>query len=159
MKQIKSFTVDHIKLDRGLYVSRVDKVSDTCVTTFDIRMTKPNVMEVLSTGVIHAIEHLGATYLRNDKEFADRVIYFGPMGCRTGFYLILAGEYKSKDIVPLMTRLYEFISQFDGDIPGATPQCCGNYSDMDKEGAVKQADIYLNQVLRDIDEANLEYPA
>ena len=112
MKQIKSFTVDHIKLDRGLYVSRVDKVGDESVTTFDIRMTKPNVMKVLTTGVIHTIEHLGATFLRNDEEYADKIVYFGPMGCRTGFYLILAGEYESKDIVPLMVRMYEFIESF-----------------------------------------------
>lgn len=158
MKQIKSFTVDHIKLDRGLYVSRIDKVGEEIVTTFDIRMTKPNVMEVLSTGTIHAIEHLGATFLRNDEEYANRVVYFGPMGCRTGFYLILAGEYESKDIVPLMIRMYEFIANFEGDIPGATKECCGNYSDMDKDGAKEQGMIYLQEVLKDISEKNLIYP-
>ena len=158
MKQIKSFTVDHVKLERGLYVSRVDKVGGESVTTFDIRMTKPNVMKVLTTGTIHAIEHLGATFLRNDEEYADRVVYFGPMGCRTGFYLILAGEYESKDIVPLMERMYEFIGSFEGEIPGATKECCGNYSDMDKEGAKEQAVIYLKEVLANISNANLVYP-
>ena len=158
MKQIKSFTVDHIKLDRGLYVSRVDKVGDESVTTFDIRMTKPNVMKVLTTGVIHTIEHLGATFLRNDEEYADKIVYFGPMGCRTGFYLILAGEYESKDIVPLMVRMYEFIESFEDEIPGATPECCGNYSDMDKDGAKEQAAIYLKEVLTDISDNNLIYP-
>lgn len=158
MEQIKSFTVDHIKLDRGLYVSRVDKVGDECVTTFDIRMTKPNVMEVLSTGIIHAIEHLGATFLRNDSEYAQKVVYFGPMGCRTGFYLILAGEYESKDILQLMIRMYEFISDFEGEIPGATKECCGNYSDMDKAGAKKEASRYLKEVLTDIHYERLNYP-
>ena len=158
MKQIKSFTVDHIKLDRGLYVSRMDKVGDECVTTFDIRMTKPNVMDVMTTGTIHAIEHLGATFLRNDEEYGDRIVYFGPMGCRTGFYLILAGEYESKDVVPLMKRMYEFISSFEGDIPGATKECCGNYSDMDKNGAIEYAHMYLEEVLTDITEDRLNYP-
>lgn len=158
MEQIKSFTVDHIKLDRGLYVSRVDKVGEECVTTFDIRMTKPNVMDVMTTGVIHAIEHLGATFLRNDEEYAKRIVYFGPMGCRTGFYLIMAGEYISKVIVPLMKRMYEFISDFEGEIPGATKECCGNYSDMDKEGAKEQAKVYLEEVLMNITEDKLNYP-
>lgn len=130
MEKIASFTIDHLKLLRGIYVSRKDKVADGVVTTFDIRMTRPNFEPVMNTAEIHTIEHLAATFLRNHKEYGEKIVYFGPMGCRTGFYLLLAGDYQSKDIVPLITEMFQFISTFDGDVPGASAKDCGNYLDM-----------------------------
>ncbi|MGI6070737.1 MAG: S-ribosylhomocysteine lyase, partial [Blautia sp.] len=130
MEKIASFTIDHIKLQPGLYVSRKDQVGSSVVTTFDIRMTSPNEEPVMNTAELHAIEHLAATYLRNDKDFGDKIVYFGPMGCRTGNYLLLIGDYESKDIVPLVTATFEFIRDFEGEIPGASPKDCGNYLDM-----------------------------
>ncbi|MBB2182567.1 S-ribosylhomocysteine lyase [Lachnospiraceae bacterium MD1] len=158
MKQIASFTIDHMKLLPGVYVSRKDKIGIEVITTFDIRMVRPNFEPVLNTGEIHTIEHLGATFLRNHKEYADRVVYFGPMGCRTGFYLVLGGDLKSSDIVPLITEMYEFIRDFEGEIPGATPENCGNYSDMNLEAAKLYADGFLKNTLYHIDEEHLNYP-
>ena len=130
MEKITSFTIDHLKLEPGIYVSRKDHIGQETITTFDLRMTRPNFEPVMNTAEVHTMEHLGATFLRNHKEYADRVIYFGPMGCRTGFYLLLAGDLESSDIVGLVTELYEFISTFEGEVPGAAAKDCGNYLDM-----------------------------
>ena len=129
MEKITSFTINHLKLEPGVYVSRKDKYGDAVITTFDLRMTTPNKEPVMNTAEVHTIEHLGATYLRNDPEFADKTVYFGPMGCRTGFYMLLAGDYSSKDVVPLVTKMFEFIRDFRGEVPGAAPRDCGNYLD------------------------------
>ena len=158
MKQIASFDVNHLELLPGIYVSRRDKAGDEVLTTFDLRMTRPNYEPVMNTAEIHTIEHLGATFLRNDEEYKDRVIYFGPMGCRTGCYLILAGRYESKDIVPLMVRMYEFVRDFEGEVPGASAICCGNYLDMNLPMAKYLADKYLSEVLYGITEERLNYP-
>lgn len=159
MEKIASFTVDHIKLEPGIYVSRKDYVGREVVTTFDLRMTSPNDEPVMNTAEVHTIEHLAATYLRNEPEYKDRVIYFGPMGCRTGFYLLLAGDYESKDVVKLITDLYEFIRDFRGDVPGASPKDCGNYLDMNLGMANYLAERYLKQTLYVIDEKHLAYPS
>ena len=113
MEKITSFTIDHLRLVPGLYVSRIDQVEGRPITTFDIRMTNPNEEPVMNTAEVHTIEHLGATFLRNHKIFADKTIYFGPMGCRTGFYLLLAGKYTSEEIVPLMREMFTFIADLD----------------------------------------------
>ena len=130
MKKITSFTIDHNKLLPGVYVSRKDAVGNQVVTTFDLRMTRPNFEPVMNTAEMHTIEHLGATYLRNHETFGDKIIYFGPMGCRTGFYLLLAGEYTSLDIVPLVQEMFEFVRDFEGEVPGACAKDCGNFRDM-----------------------------
>ena len=130
MKKIDSFTIDHIRLQPGLYVSRKDRVGDQTLTTFDLRLTSPNEEPVMNTAEAHTIEHLAATYLRNHPQWGDKVIYFGPMGCRTGFYLILAGEYTSWDVVELVRETFRFIGQFADEVPGATAKDCGNYLDM-----------------------------
>ncbi|SEP65807.1 S-ribosylhomocysteine lyase [Butyrivibrio sp. TB] len=158
MEKIASFTVNHLKLVPGVYVSRRDTVGEEVITTFDLRMTAPNKEPVMNTAEIHTIEHLGATFLRNDEEFGDRTIYFGPMGCRTGFYLVLAGDLDSRDIVNLLTRLFEFIRDFEGDIPGAAARDCGNYLDQNLAMANFLAARYLNNVLYNISEDQLVYP-
>lgn len=158
MEKITSFTIDHIKLIPGVYVSRKDPVGSSIITTFDIRMTKPNGEPVMNTAEMHAIEHLAATYLRNHKGFGSRIIYFGPMGCRTGFYLLLAGDYESKDIVSLLTELFEFIRDYKDEIPGASAKDCGNYLDMNLPMANYLANKFLNEVLYHIDESRLVYP-
>jgi S-ribosylhomocysteine lyase len=158
MKQIASFTIDHMQLLCGLYVSRKDKIGNETITTFDIRMTRPNHEPVMLTGEVHAIEHLGATFLRNHANYAKKTIYFGPMGCRTGFYLLLGGDYEAKDIVPLMTEMFEFIRDYQGEIPGATPVNCGNYSDMNLEMARFYAKRFLDDVLYQISDERLNYP-
>lgn len=158
MEKITSFTIDHIRLIPGLYVSRIDQVEGHPVTTFDIRMTSPNDEPVMNTAEVHTIEHLGATFLRNHKTFADKTIYFGPMGCRTGFYLLLSGNYESKDIVPLMTEMFTFIAEFEGEVPGACAKDCGNYLDMNLPMAKYLASKYLNQVLLNITDEQLHYP-
>lgn len=159
MEKIASFTINHLDLLPGVYVSRQDKFGDTVLTTFDIRMTRPNFEPVMNTAEMHAIEHLAATFLRNHEIFADKTVYFGPMGCRTGFYLILHGDYKSKDIVPLLTELYKFIAYFEGEIPGASARDCGNYLDMNLPMAKYLANKFLNGILLNIKEENLNYPA
>jgi len=157
VEKIASFTVDHLRLLPGIYVSRKDTLASDVITTFDLRMTRPNFEPVMNTAEIHAIEHLGATYLRNHKEFGQKTIYFGPMGCRTGFYLLLKGDYESKDIVELMIELYKFIKDYEGEIPGQRPKDCGNYLDMNLGMAKYLADKYL-EVLLNIGEENLIYP-
>lgn len=158
MKKIASFTIDHIKLDPGVYVSRKDTVGDSVITTFDLRMTKPNAEPVMNTAEMHTIEHLAATYLRNHETYADKTIYFGPMGCRTGFYLLLSGDYTSADIVPLIVSLFEFIRDFHEEVPGASAKDCGNYLDMNLGMANYLADRYLQNTLYHIDEKHLVYP-
>lgn len=158
MEKITSFTIDHIKLVPGVYVSRKDTVGKEVITTFDLRMTSPNDEPVMNTAEMHAIEHLAATYLRNHKEFGSKIIYFGPMGCRTGFYLLLAGDYESKDIVELMIELFQFIAEFDDEVPGASAKDCGNYLDMNLPMARYLAKKYLKEVLLSITEEQLIYP-
>jgi S-ribosylhomocysteine lyase len=158
MKKITSFTIDHIKLQQGVYVSRKDPVGDQIITTFDLRMTSPNEEPVMNTAEMHTIEHLAATFLRNHAVYGDKTIYFGPMGCRTGFYLLLAGDYASKDIVPLMIEMFEFIRDFKDEVPGASPKDCGNYLDMNLGMANYLAKKYLDQVLYHIDDSRLVYP-
>lgn len=157
MEKIASFTIDHLRLLPGLYVSRRDRVGAEVVTTFDLRMTRPNEEPVMNTAEVHTIEHLGATFLRNHPDWKERVIYFGPMGCRTGFYLLLAGEWSSRDILPLMVELYRFIRDFRGEVPGASPRDCGNYLDMNLEMANYLAERYL-AVLENITDDRLVYP-
>lgn len=158
MKKITSFTIDHLKLVPGVYVSRKDPVGNEIITTFDLRMTSPNDEPVMNTAEIHAIEHLAATFLRNHETFGSKIIYFGPMGCRTGFYLLLAGDYESKDIVPLLIELFRFIGDFEGEIPGASARDCGNYLDMNLPMAKYLAKKYLNEVLISITDKQLHYP-
>lgn len=158
MEKITSFTIDHIKLQPGIYVSRKDTVGSEIITTFDLRMTSPNEEPVMNTAEMHAIEHLAATFLRNHKDFGQKIIYFGPMGCRTGFYLLLAGDYESKDILPLMVEMWEFIRDFKGEVPGASAKDCGNYLDMNLPMANYLAKKYLEEVLYHIPEDRLVYP-
>ncbi len=158
MEKIASFTIDHIKLQPGIYVSRKDTVGAEVITTFDLRMTSPNEEPVMNTAEVHTIEHLGATFLRNHPQYKDRTIYFGPMGCRTGFYLLLAGDLSSRDIVPLIREMYEFIRDFEGQVPGADPKDCGNYLDMNLGMAKYLAKKYLEEVLDRIDDSRLIYP-
>ena len=158
MEKITSFTIDHLKLLPGVYVSRKDKAGDSTITTFDIRMTRPNFEPVMNTAEVHTIEHLGATFLRNDPYWKGRVIYFGPMGCRTGFYLLLAGDLTSRDIVPLMVSMFDFIRRFEGEVPGACAKDCGNYLDMNLPMAKYLADKFLHEVLKGIGDERLIYP-
>ena len=158
MEKIASFTIDHINLQPGIYVSRKDKVGAETITTFDLRMTSPNEEPVMNTAEMHTIEHLAATFLRNHADYKGKTIYFGPMGCRTGFYLLLAGDYTSKDIVPLMIEMYEFIRDFHDEVPGASAKDCGNYLDMNLPMANYLANRYLENVLYGIDDSKLIYP-
>ncbi len=158
LKKIPSFTVNHLKLLRGIYVSRKDSVGDQIVTTFDIRMKEPNREPVMNTAECHTIEHLGATYLRNDPAISKQIIYFGPMGCRTGFYLVMKGDLTSRDIVPLITKLYRFMAAFEGDIPGAAAKDCGNYLDQNLAMAKYESQKFLTEVLENLSDANLIYP-
>ena len=158
MEKIPSFTIDHNQLLRGIYVSRKDVVGNEVVTTFDIRMKAPNREPALHVGALHTIEHLAATYLRNDAKWKDRVIYWGPMGCLTGNYLLLRGDYRSEDIVELMQRTFDFVANFEGEIPGAQAQDCGNYLLHDLPMARWEARKYLTEVLMQIKEENLNYP-
>ena len=158
MEKIASFTIDHIKLQPGIYVSRKDTIGAEVITTFDLRMTSPNEEPVMNTAEMHTIEHLAATFLRNHPVYKSKTIYFGPMGCRTGFYLLLAGDYSSKDIVPLMTEMYEFIRDYHDEIPGASAKDCGNYLDMNLPMANLLAKNYLEKVLYGIEDSRLIYP-
>lgn len=158
MEKIASFTVNHITLEPGIYVSRKDHIGAEVITTFDLRVTSPNDEPVLNTAEVHTIEHLAATYLRNKEEIKEKVIYFGPMGCRTGFYLLLAGDYESRDIVSLMVEMFEFIRDYKGEVPGAAPRDCGNYLDMNLGMANYVARQYLDRTLYHIDDAHLNYP-
>ena len=158
MEKIASFTIDHIKLQPGVYVSRKDHIGVEVITTFDLRMTSPNEEPVMNTAEVHTIEHLGATFLRNHPVYKDKTVYFGPMGCRTGFYLLLAGDLSSRDIVPLMIEMFASVRDFDGEVPGASPKDCGNYLDMNLGMANYLAKRYLEQVLYSIDDSRLVYP-
>ncbi len=158
MEKIASFTINHLKLQPGIYVSRKDSVGVETITTFDLRMTSPNEEPVMNTAEVHTIEHLGATFLRNHAQFKEKTIYFGPMGCRTGFYLLLAGDYSSRDIVPLVTEMFEFIRDYKDEVPGASPRDCGNYLDMNLGMANYLANKYLENVLYGIDDSRLIYP-
>lgn len=158
MKKIASFNVNHLDLLSGIYVSRKDKIGEEVVTTFDLRFTRPNVEPVMVTAGIHTIEHLGATFLRNHDEWADKTIYFGPMGCRTGFYLILAGDLRSVDVVELIREMIDFIINFDGTIPGYSPRDCGNYLDNNLDMAKFYARKYKCEVLEALDDSRMNYP-
>ena len=158
MQKIASFTIDHIKLLPGIYVSRKDNINEQVITTFDIRMTAPNREPVMNTAEIHTIEHLGATFLRNNEEYKEKVVYFGPMGCRTGFYLLLAGDYESKDIVSLINEMYKFVAGFEGEVPGAAAKDCGNYLDMNLPMARYVAGKFVREVLDNISDERLIYP-
>lgn len=159
MNKIASFTVNHLDLQRGVYVSRRDQVGDQVLTTFDLRMTRPNKEPVMNTAEMHAIEHLGATFLRNHKDYGNKIIYFGPMGCRTGFYLIVVGDLKASEILPLIIETFEFIRDYDGEIPGAKPRDCGNYLDLNLPMANYLAKRYLDETLYTATKENLIYPA
>ncbi|MEE1312444.1 MAG: S-ribosylhomocysteine lyase [Lachnospiraceae bacterium] len=158
MKKIASFTVNHLDLLPGIYVSRKDYIGNEILTTFDLRMTAPNKEPVMNTAEIHTVEHLAATYLRNNEDYKDRIVYFGPMGCRTGFYLIIAGDLTSEEVLPLITSTFEFIRDFSDEVPGASPRDCGNYLDMNLPMANYIANHYLEQTLYQITEKNLNYP-
>lgn len=158
MEKIPSFTIDHIRLLRGIYVSRKDEVSNEIVTTFDIRMKEPNREPALGQGALHTIEHLAATYLRNNPQWKDKIIYWGPMGCLTGNYLLMKGDLESKDIVELMKETFRFVAEYEGEVPGAAPQDCGNYLLHDLPMAKWESAKYLHEVLECMTEANLVYP-
>ncbi len=157
MEKITSFTIDHIRLQPGVYVSRKDPVGESVVTTFDLRVTSPNEEPVMNTAEIHTIEHLAATYLRNHAQWSHRVLYFGPMGCRTGFYLLLKGDLTSRDILPLLQSCFHFIAEYDAEIPGASPRDCGNYLDMNLPAARWWAKRY-SALLDTITADRLVYP-
>lgn len=160
MEKIASFTINHLTLLRGLYLSRRDTTpSGDVISTFDVRMSEPNRQPALSPRALHAMEHLAATFLRNHPQWANKVVYWGPMGCCTGNYLLLSGDYTSAQVLPLLIETMEFVAAFEGDIPGASPRDCGNYSFMDLEEAKRQARLYLDEVLLCATDANLNYPS
>ena len=158
MKKIESFQVNHLNLKRGIYVSRKDMVEENILTTFDIRMKEPNFEPVMNTAEIHTIEHLAATFLRNHAVFNKQTVYFGPMGCRTGFYVIFSRDYKSDDVVDIIKDMFEFIKNFEGDVPGSDAASCGNYLDMNLQMAKYEASKFYDEVLCNLKEENLNYP-
>ena len=158
MKKIPSFTIDHLRLLRGIYVSRKDPVGGEVVTTFDIRMKEPNREPVLEQGAIHTIEHLAATYLRNDPVWGDRIVYWGPMGCLTGNYLLMRGDLQPEDILPLMRDTFRFVAGYEGEVPGASPSDCGNWRLHDLPKARQEAEKYLREVLEVMGPENMHYP-
>lgn len=158
MEKIASFTIDHLKMVRGIYLSRVDEVGSEFVSTFDIRMKEPNREAVLDVPALHAMEHLAATFLRNDAQWADKTIYFGPMGCRTGNYVLFKGKMSSREIVGIMKDMFRFIAEYEGEIPGASAKDCGNYLSMDLPMAKLESRKFLEEVLECISEENLNYP-
>jgi len=158
MKKIESFQVNHLNLKRGIYVSRKDAAGDSTLTTFDIRMKEPNNEPVINTAELHTIEHLGATFLRNHSEYNDLTVYFGPMGCRTGFYVIFKGDLKSKDIIDIMKEMFAFIMNYEGEVPGADARSCGNYLDTNLPMAKYEGSKFYNEVLCNLKEENLNYP-
>lgn len=158
MEKIASFTVNHLTLMLGVYVSRKDNVNGNIITTFDIRITRPNKEPVINTAEMHAMEHLGATYLRNDSEWKDKCIYFGPMGCRTGFYLILAGDLKPQDIIELLKKMFKWMADYEGEIPGQSARDCGNYLDLNLPMAKYVSEKYYKEVLLNITGDRMEYP-
>ncbi|MBD5213573.1 MAG: S-ribosylhomocysteine lyase [Bacteroidales bacterium] len=160
MKKIASFTVNHLNLLRGLYLSRRDVTpSGDVISTFDVRMSEPNRQAPVDGATLHAMEHLAATFLRNHPVWADRIVYWGPMGCRTGNYLLVSGDYTPRDLLPLVIETMEFIAGFEGEIPGASPRDCGNYSYMNLDNARTEARRYLDEVLLKAEDSNLNYPA
>ena len=159
MKKIPSFTIDHIHLLRGIYVSRKDEVGGETVTTFDVRMKEPNREPDLGQGALHTIEHLAATFLRNHPVWSDKIVYWGPMGCLTGNYLLMKGDLQSEDIVELMKETFRFIAEYEGEVPGATPRDCGNYLLQDLPIAKRESAKYLHEVLEQVTDANLHYPS
>lgn len=158
MEKIASFTVNHLTLLPGVYVSRKDAVGQETITTFDLRMTRPNAEPVLNTAEVHTLEHLGATFLRNHEQYGGKTIYFGPMGCRTGFYMVLAGDYTAEEIVPLVKEMFAFMKDFEGEVPGAAARDCGNYLDMNLPMAKFVAKRYYDEVLAKISRERLVYP-
>lgn len=159
MEKIASFTVNHLALSRGIYLSRRDVTpSGDVISTFDIRMSEPNRQAPLDGATLHTIEHLAATFLRNHPVWGSRIVYWGPMGCRTGNYLLVSGDYTSRDILPLVIETMEFVAGYQGDIPGASPRDCGNYSYMNPDNARLEARRYLDEVLYNITDRNLSYP-
>ena len=157
MEKIASFTIDHIKLEPGVYVSRKDNVGSEVITTFDLRMTSPNDEPVMNTAEVHTIEHLAATFLRNEPSWKDRVLYFGPMGCRTGFYLLLAGDLTAPEVLPLVTECFRFVRDYRGEVPGASAKDCGNYLDMNLPMANYWGKRYVS-LLETITPDRLTYP-
>ena len=158
MKKIPSFTIDHIRLVRGIFVSRKDELNGGVITTFDVRMKEPNREPTLGQGALHTIEHLAATYLRNEPTWKDKIIYWGPMGCLTGNYLLMKGDLTPQDILPLMQETFRFIATYEGEIPGATAKDCGNYLLQDLPMARWEAKKYLEEVLLQMTDANMKYP-
>ena len=158
MKKIPSFTIDHIRLQRGIFVSRKDELNGGIITTFDVRMKEPNREPALGQGALHTIEHLAATYLRNEPTWKDKIIYWGPMGCLTGNYLLMKGDLSPQDILPLMQDTFRFIATYEGEIPGATAKDCGNYLLQDLPMARWEAKKYLEEVLLQMKPENMNYP-
>ena len=158
MQKITSFTIDHLRLQTGLYVSRVDAAGQQAITTFDIRMTRPNTEPVMDTAAVHALEHLGATWLRNNPDWQEKILYFGPMGCRTGFYLLMAGAYTSRDVLDLIDGMFRFVAAYEGEIPGAAAKDCGNYLDLNLDMAKYYARKYIREVLDHPTDDRLNYP-
>ncbi|MDQ0152803.1 S-ribosylhomocysteine lyase [Moryella indoligenes] len=158
MKKIASFTVNHLRLLPGVYLSRRDHAGGAVISTFDLRITRPNCEPVMNTAEIHTIEHLGASFLRNHPDWAERTIYFGPMGCRTGFYMLLAGKLSSEEVLPLVRALFTFVRDFEGEVPGASAHDCGNYLDMNLPMAKWIAKRYLEEVLAHPAPDRLHYP-
>lgn len=158
MEKIPSFTIDHIRLKRGIYVSRQDEVGGEVITTFDVRMKEPNREPALSPSAIHTMEHLAATFLRNHPQWASRIVYWGPMGCLTGNYLIVKGDVTSQDVLPLMRETFAFVASFEGEVPGATARDCGNYLLMNMPEARWEARKYKSEVLDVITDENMSYP-
>lgn len=159
MKKIASFTIDHTRLEPGIFLSRRDTTPwGDVISTFDIRLTRPNREPAVDGAALHTIEHLAATFLRNHPQWAPRVIYWGPMGCLTGSYLLLSGELTSADILPLMRETFEFIAGFEGDIPGATARDCGNYTYNNLPEARRVARRFLDEILAAPAHENLNYP-
>lgn len=158
MEKIPSFTIDHDRLLRGCYVSRKDYLGSEVVTTFDIRMKEPNREPVMDMAALHTIEHLGATYLRNNNNWKDKIVYFGPMGCRTGNYLLVHGDYEAKDIIPVLTKMFEFVANFEEEVPGTKARDCGNFLDHNLPMAIWEAKKFLKEILYNLREENLKYP-
>lgn len=158
MKKIPSFEVDHERLLRGIYVSRKDRIGQETVTTFDVRLKRPNIDTIIKSNAMHTLEHLGATFLRNHAVYSDQLIYFGPMGCFTGVYVVLKGDLESKDVIEMMREMFKFISEYEGEIPGAAPKDCGNYTDHELSGAKREAKLYYDEILMNLKEENLKYP-
>ena len=158
MEKIASFKVDHLRLKPGVYVSRIDRYEGVFITTFDLRFKEPNKEPVIDVPALHTIEHLGATFLRSHKDWGHKIVYFGPMGCRTGFYVIVEGNCKSGDILPLLMEMFDWIEKFEGDIPGATAAECGNWRDQNIDMAKWECRNYA-VLLKNPSKENLEYPS